>query len=249
MINTLATKVSPRRAFDFETDSQNRVFLGIPHLPRVIDALSTIMWPSMTSSKGDALGSSDDPRAVLRSQSTLEAIIDRDPLAILQALQELDTEFSFGEELDGEEAELFKEAYQSQFSSLSDSDSASPDLGEGLGFDFRTASPTEFNLANNPAGEDAFGLWSEFDPSIKKPKVSLGFEDDFTVFVSAPVDDVQVVDNDFSHLHLESPLDERATPDYKMLHSADQALFPHGEGSLYRSLGSTSDLGDPGSST
>ncbi|KAJ2934485.1 hypothetical protein H1R20_g2593, partial [Candolleomyces eurysporus] len=231
---------------------------GIPHLPRVIDALSTIMWPSMTSTKVEAQGYPDDPRVALRTQSTLEAIIDRDPLAILQALQELDSEFNFGEdELDGEDAELFKEAYQSH---LSDSDSnwtqspsdRSLDLGEG--FDFQTASPTEFNFADLDTNDDAFALWSQFGPGSttageKKPKVSLRFEDDFTVFVSAPVDDVKVVDEDFSHLHLESPLDDRATPDYKMLQSADQSLFPHGEGSLYRSLGSTSDLGDPGSST
>ncbi|KAJ2917034.1 hypothetical protein MD484_g3408, partial [Candolleomyces efflorescens] len=255
---------------------------GIPNLPRVIDALSTIMWPSMSSRKPDStaeglIGYPDDPRIALRTQSTLEAIIDRDPIAILQALQELDSEFDFGgeddDDLDGEDAELYKEAYQSYLSSISDESEPSnwtqspkdtiPDLGEE-GFNFRTASPTEFNFADlDPTSGDAFMLWSQLGgPAIpgtgsnadKKPKVSLRFEDDFTVFVSAPPmdDDLKVVDDDFSHLHLEleSPSgDDRATPDYKMLHSADSSLFPHGGGSLYHSLGSTSDLGDPGSST
>ena len=147
-------------------------FLGIPHLPRVIDALSTIMWPSMTSIKVDREGYPSDPRAALRTQSTLEAIIDRDPIAILQALQELDSEFNFGDdELDGEDAELFKEAYQSHLSSISDeSDSnwtqsprdTSPELGEM--FNFRATSPTEFNFADLDTSGDAFALWSQFGP-------------------------------------------------------------------------------------
>ncbi|KAF6755821.1 hypothetical protein DFP72DRAFT_895318 [Ephemerocybe angulata] len=240
---------------------------GIPGLPRVIDALSTIMWPSM-SSDADTFKDGDPLR-----QDTLEAIVNRDPLAIMQALEELDSEFSFQSDedvanyLEGEEAVLYKAAldqYSSHdisldtnASSISTSDSSYADWTQNTStirrgpplefgsledilnrFSQRTASPTELRLDGD--GDEAFGMFKDGS----KAKASLGFEDDFTAYVSPPLEDgVSVLDDDFSHLHVDTSSTGSSTPDYKPLQSSDQSHFLH-TGSLYHSLGSTSDLGN-----
>lgn len=119
-----------------------------------------------------------------------------------------------------------------------------------------TASPTTditlsaFNSSlrdRNDIDDDAFGMFTEAYSGGARTKTSLGFDDDFTVYVSPPLeDDVKVLHDDFSNLHLELSDVGSAPPSpshsYDQLRSSDQALFPE-SASLYRSLGSTSDLG------
>lgn len=247
--------------------------IDVPRLPRVVDALSTIMWPSMSTTTP----SSQEPSSLPNErQATLDEIIYRDPMAILQALEELDSEFNFGAGSEGfdDEAALYKDVFQGPFNSMSstspssDRDTLSSEpLGMGnpvfslnmdrLGFRRQasfdslatpTFSDSPVNERSNSADE-AFGM---FTSGSDNPKSSLGFEDDFAVYVSPPhafdfdddaFNDVKVLDDDFTQLRLDaSSPSGRSTPDYDMLHSSAQSHFPHNR-PLYRSLGSTSDLG------
>jgi hypothetical protein len=74
----------------------------------------------------------------------------------------------------------------------------------------------------------------EFEtPGHKTPDGSLGFDDDFTVFVSAPAADLHDShDNDFGH----------SSPEMTTRNLSVALVPPHGD--LYRSLGSVSDFGD-----
>ncbi|TEB40065.1 hypothetical protein FA13DRAFT_1769698 [Coprinellus micaceus] len=226
----------------------------VPRLPRVIDALSTIMWPSMSTQTP----SSQDPYPLPHErQPTLEEIINRDPMAILQALEELNSEFNLGgtsESLDDETA-LYKDALEVNrwvwgtpvFNLNLDQ------LGLGQPTPFEPLETPRFpesplNGCSN-SSDEAFGV---FRSASDNHKASLGFEDDFAVYLSPPdapdVDDdafdgVKVLDDDFSHLRIDpSSSSGRSTPDFNMLHSSDQSHFPHNS-PLYRSLGSASDLG------
>jgi hypothetical protein len=257
----------PKSAYELTSTSAD-----VPRLPRVIDALSTIMWPSMSTQTP----SSQDPYPLPHErQPTLEEIINRDPMAILQALQELNSEFNFGgtsESLDDETA-LYKDALEGRFislpsTSISDRDTlTSEPLGMGnpvfnLNLDqLGLGQPTSFEPLETPrfpesplngrsnSSDEAFGV---FRSASDNHKASLGFEDDFAVYLSPPdapdVDDdafdgVKVLDDDFSHLRIDpSSSSGRSTPDFNMLHSSDQSHFPHNS-PLYRSLGSASDLG------
>lgn len=242
--------------------------IDVSRLPRVVDALSTIMWPSM-STNTPSQESSSLPH---ERQATLEEIINRDPMAILQALEELDSEFNFGAGGGGleDEAALYKDVLQGSFNSLSSSPPFSDRetlsneplgmgnpvfnlnldglrLGERPSFDYLktpTFSDSPVDERSNSTDE-AFGM---FTSASDNPKSSLGFEDDFAVYVSPPHaldfddEDVKVLDDDFSQLRLDSPSSGRSTPDYHMLHSSTQSNFSNNS-PLYRSLGSTSDLG------
>ena len=202
------------------------------------------MWPTMSSAPpgdddDDTLADTSDPRAALRTQATLEAIVNRDPLAFIQALEELDAEFNF--DFDDEEKEIFKEALQANeyaSSPTSDLDESSLQWAESS-FDsstnplFQIASPIAIDLGG---ANDAFGIFA----GANEKQVSLGFEDDFSVFVSAPPrdddDGFKLVDHDFSHLRFDESRSGSTTPEGHLLRAGEHA------GSLYHSLGSSSDL-------
>ena len=192
-------------------------------------------------------------------------------MAILQALEELDSEFNFGgigQSLD-DETTLYKDALEGRYTSLpstsiSDRDTLTSEplgmgnpvfnlnldqLGSGQSTSFEPLATPMFSESplneRSNSSDEAFGMFKTASDSYK---ASLGFEDDFAVYLSPPdaveVDDgVKVLDDDFSHLRIDpSSSSGRSTPDYNMLHSSDQAHFPHNS-PLYHSLGSTSDLG------
>ncbi|KAJ6605683.1 hypothetical protein B0H10DRAFT_1886599 [Mycena sp. CBHHK59/15] len=166
---------------------------GIPGLPRVLDALSTIMWPSMQARSKPH--SSGRPRAARRNLDWVQD--SQDDLSPLGGVvrggnkkqEELEALTRWLEEDDG--AATREDPWRSAANSTV------------------SASPTEMS------GTVFADRGQEF-----------GFDDDFTVFVSAPAaapEDVDAEDVDDS---LDSPI----------------RLGPPGAGPLYLSLGSALDL-------
>ncbi|TFK24942.1 hypothetical protein FA15DRAFT_655477 [Coprinopsis marcescibilis] len=221
---------------------------GTPHLPRVLDALSTFMWPSMTTNNDFNSQTSPtlpDARAVLRSQSTLEHIINRDPMAILHALEELDSEFNFnGDDSDSDEYhETLRELVSLEKGTKAETFADPLSFDDKINDDFlRTSSPTVFDDDDGFSSPNDLSKPFGISEGYLKPKISIGFEDDFSAFVTAPPEDgdVKKLGQGISHIELHSG---RSSPDYDLLHSSDQSEFTQ-SGSLYRSLGSVSDLGD-----
>jgi hypothetical protein len=174
------------------------------------------------------------PRSQVRSQPTLEHIINRDPFAILQALEELDTEFGFDDSNeDAEYHETLKElaAMEQEFPD------AAPSFSSLDADDAMTSSPTEEESSLSSDLSKPFGL---SDASVKH-KVSLRFDDDFSAFVTAPPEDDHSPSKDLARLEISAGRD---SPDYDSLLSADPSSPFNQSGSLYHSLGSVSDLGD-----
>ncbi|TFK74839.1 hypothetical protein BDN72DRAFT_634880 [Pluteus cervinus] len=178
---------------------------GIPHLPRVLDALSTIMWPSMQSREqgGPSRGRDLVDWAQVshdNSLSAVEGVVSDSSKSLsagaLNMRREMEELAKWLEEDEPSRDDPWK------FAATSGAATSSP-----------TEVGTEFNFCNAA--------------TIREP--SLRFEDDFTVFVSAPPE-------------LELDPSGRSTPD---ISASATSLQPALAGSLYNSLGSASDLGEP----
>ncbi|KAH6912643.1 hypothetical protein BKA70DRAFT_769606 [Coprinopsis sp. MPI-PUGE-AT-0042] len=207
---------------------------GIPNLPRVLDALSAFMWPSMSTQTVPDEDEEGSPRSQVRSQPTLEHIINRDPFTILQALEELDTEFGFD---DSNEDDEYHETLKELAAMEQEFPDPPPSFPSMIADDTMTSSPTEEGTGPSSDLSKPFGL---SEVSLKH-KVSLRFDDDFSAFVTAPPDDNHTPSKDLAPLQTHSG---RESPDYDRLHSADPWSPFSQSGSLYHSLGSISDLGD-----
>ncbi|KAG2009569.1 hypothetical protein CC2G_012487 [Coprinopsis cinerea AmutBmut pab1-1] len=238
------------------TRARNEDEDGVPHLPRVLDALSAFMWPSMSTntdlphndnnnntvdgSDTDSPSSSQhtSPRPP-RHQPTLDHIINRDPFAILQALEELDAEFNFGE--DNEDGTGGYHETLKQLAMLEAESKAAGIMTDSPPSGFTDLSRTT-NAPNQNQNSDLSIPFGLSETRSLKPKISIGFEDDFSAFVTAPPeDDDNELRKDFAAVQIHSG---RTSPDYDLLLSADPAGDFASRGSLYRSLGSMSDLGD-----
>ncbi|KAF7346440.1 hypothetical protein MSAN_01872000 [Mycena sanguinolenta] len=167
--------------------------LGIPGLPRVLDALSTIMWPSMQAkAKPTTFGVSRLARRDDGFEWATRAVSQDDDLS-LSPIKKLTRGGSREQEME----ELTRW--------LEEDDGSREDP-------WRAAA-----VASSPTDIDA--------PESANSK-GFGFDDDFTVFVSAPpVEQSQDPDDSFE---LDSPIEER--------------LGAPGTGPLYLSLGSGLDL-------
>ncbi|KJA17450.1 hypothetical protein HYPSUDRAFT_46397 [Hypholoma sublateritium FD-334 SS-4] len=251
----------------------------IPRLPRVIDALSTIMWPSMQSSRSTkeprpsaAISSASMARREWERDSIMDELlsvsgisgISRSDLRHSPATGAADSEH--GPDTDDDEIDALFSPYvfnsNAHFSGPSPLIQASTTQKEHL-----VASPTEITAAASPFGLHAAAFGA---PNADARQVSLAFEDDFTVFVSAPAEDVASagagagtkswngldLDLDLAHVGFAAddatPLatafaDSVVTGD--SLGARNAGLTPvraqgRGRGGgLYRALGSVSDFG------
>jgi len=167
-------------------------FTGIPHLPRVIDALSTIMWPSMETKTHTRIRKSQ-PGAQSRAQSSVCTYLD------------WTTGSGFRDSVDMREEINALERW------LED------DLVGGKVKNDDPWSTTSEPITGRVTGSP--------EPEEGMPKETVGFDDDFTVFVSAPAVG-NVIEEDQS-FEAESPISGTLAPSVS-----------------YRSLGSVSDFGE-----
>ncbi|EDR13708.1 uncharacterized protein LACBIDRAFT_308990 [Laccaria bicolor S238N-H82] len=203
---------------DIEDDSDD-----IPHLPRVLDALSTIMWTSMTQNKSP--GTPEAMKGVkYRGQySTLEEIINRDPADLIAALEEVTNE-----PIGLKDKDLVKrnEALLAELRATSDTWQSA---GGGDAWQYAASSGHIVSSPTDMETMSPFGVLAESSPNEDR-KVSVGFDDDFTVFVSAPAP-------------LETIQEASGLSTPELFHGPSKGLAPVDAGDFYRSLGSVSDFG------
>lgn len=200
----------------------------VPSLPRVLDALSTIMWPSMqprsmsgkrklasTLSSDSAQGGSDNAKRQWERDSIVEELLS---VSGISGISGRDSRIvgsgGEGDENDDTDDELNGAPFSPyDFSGTRSAGSKptfdpSPSIGItpsetrtwsafsspaiGVSTDTRgkiSLSPTDID-ATTPFGTRgpsfADGADSNLSVEATKKKISIGFEDDFTVFVSAP---------------------------------------------------------------
>ncbi|EGN98317.1 hypothetical protein SERLA73DRAFT_74545 [Serpula lacrymans var. lacrymans S7.3] len=236
---------------------------GIPGLSRIIDALSTIMWPSMVQNS----------KAVGRTSRMLGApfIGDEEELSTL-----INTSGSFDTHEQKAQAQVQREALErwlEEGGSESDSDN-----DEMLGVEHNGSSRFESSTSHNddqdmwgpatsgsrtPHPEDQ-SHHSGFPPTTGVSASEFGFEDDFTVFLSAPsvsslplpqpspsvpssasnqaasIPESSSFGSTYSFESPAKPKSGRSTPTMD-----DGFLAPHSySGIAYKSLGSVSDFGE-----
>ncbi|OCH90911.1 hypothetical protein OBBRIDRAFT_887349 [Obba rivulosa] len=172
---------------------------SVPGLPRVVDALSTIMWPSIVQSES-TLRRKSRARELLdwakqeEADDGLRALIASDSTAGVSNSDSLPAGDVKKSRMQREMEELEKWLEEEDTRRTSD--------------DVRAWTGSEAQTSGFPT------------PTIRTPTGDIGFDDDFSDFVSAPV------------AHSSANLD--ASP---------QRLVPTHTGASYRSLASTSDVG------
>jgi hypothetical protein len=176
-------------------------FSGIPRIPRIIDALSTIMWPSMETKTKKA------------SKNVQEK--DRDFLDWARSSQ------------DDRSSEIEEPLNRSDTASLGSTRSRvreMQELARWLEEDNSVGGGDPWAAAASSTGISLSPAAMDFE-NRETPDSDLRFDDDFTVFVSAPAVDL----DDGSYNNSGPPSPDLST------------LVPHVD--LYRSLGSVSDFG------
>ncbi|KAF8158084.1 hypothetical protein B0H34DRAFT_674567 [Crassisporium funariophilum] len=261
----------------------------IPHLPRVLDALSTIMWPSMKSAKKtNAKPTGLDAKSKREHDAILEELLSHDSGVSPSSLNvNVDAKDAYAEgegDLLAQMQEIVKASGQQKRSAAACFAANNPpsSMDSPLSpFDFDAASKRlPLQLQTNAASKQrpwlsAQSSWNTFSSSssttslglggdgdiIASPtdtemdtrtpfgtrgpsaageerggKFSLGFEDDFTVFVSAPA--------------VATPDPSNATPSALETPGLNNVPSTSGLGPAsarvgypYRSLGSVSDFG------
>ncbi|KAI6114192.1 hypothetical protein F5141DRAFT_1002006 [Pisolithus sp. B1] len=217
-------------------------FEGIPGVPRIMDALGTVMWPSMVqrTTRHDNLG--HQGRTPLPKS-------DRNIAAILRGCQPLSHDTGMRKELE----EL--ERWLSEDTSVIDAETGEPTAG-------RAVDP--WNAVVTP-GHTTPHASIEASSGSRPSTPQSGFDDDFTAFVSAPPpsdaattaprSSLQDQFHDTPHPASTSfsstfSFDSAAsTPVLEGRTSFDTNLLTpgnasYGNGVSYRSLGSVSDFGD-----
>ena len=162
---------------------------GVPGLPRVIDALSTIMWPSMVQSK-QTRNRKSKARELLdwareeEENDGLRALVDLDSSSAADHAADIarvsaDRRSRMQREMDElerwlEEEEVLRAAEDPW---INISPSEVPDESNGL--------VDPLGMTTSPLGMEPPERWAGMPLVSNTPQPS-GFEDDFTVFVSAP---------------------------------------------------------------
>ncbi|KAJ3572948.1 hypothetical protein NP233_g2752 [Leucocoprinus birnbaumii] len=215
-VNAALDSADPREERDNDEEDE---FDGIPNLPRVLDALSTIMWPSMKGrDKGAKLG---------------KGLVQRDPS--LFDWDAGDGSFSSVNELvatSSSQLSVQMSRKQNEMDELArwlendvrDGDREDP-WRLAARSDAMVASPTEVNLSSVTSREK----YQELAGTSEYPEFAK-FDDDFTVFVSPPPAEET------------SGQSGRSTPVEDELEGQD-GLMPPGGLISYNSLGSVSDFG------
>ncbi|KAF8889984.1 hypothetical protein CPB84DRAFT_1849207 [Gymnopilus junonius] len=249
------TRTSMREADDID----------IPGLPRVFDALSTIMWPSMRTPaekvKGKAKTTTGGSSSTTKIAHHEERILIMEELLSVSEIsglggwtgsvligqeeeevevvegggegdEELGTpvEFNYGFERRGDAPWLTGSGSGSGMSRRQMPGQGNLSLastgGEGRGE--LTASPTDMNSLS------PFGFGEMAENGQQKTSISMGFEDDFTVFVSAPP--LGAASNT-------SVAEGEEEGDHAFKGGLGHDLHLHAGLNPYRSLGSVSDFG------
>jgi hypothetical protein len=212
-----------------ENLTHNYCNAGVPGLPRVIDALSTIMWPSMVQTHGtrdrksrtrdlldwarqegdDGLLDSDSSTAD-HTSSSITGVGANQKGRIQREIEELERWL--------EEDEVPRVSDQPWITVSSTDDVGSHLLIDPLGM---TTSPMGLNSPYTTP-------WTGMELVSETTHQQSGFDDDFTVFVSAPA---------------AAGPSGRSTPNTSL---DSDMLDPMHTGASYTSLASVSDFGDRG---
>ena len=225
----------------------------IPHLPRVLDALSTIMWPSMRSAPSSS-GLDSEPKRECDSILAELLAHDHGSMTSPASHRESEDEDDLMEQMRG----LLRGGERKVKDDINMSD-----FGENDTLKISTAgeniphaqlpwlvtsskagdsifSPIEsISLSHNDTATSPFEIDEDLAAKLTN-KFSIGFEDDFTVFVSAPNNQEGETTPDAMSYHrkqrdiVESPMPSA---------TASSTLKPWRVLERYQSLGSVSDFG------
>ncbi|KAG6849935.1 hypothetical protein H0H93_003464 [Arthromyces matolae] len=192
---------------DFENDPWSNE--EMPGIERVVDALSTIMWPSMKSTTKS------------KAQDKSPLVRERERVLLDWAYSSQDSNLSAVIDVDRVHSEVENSkktrALQREME----------DLTRWL----EEEKPFRDDPWNGHVNHGAMSTSPTSMEFVNGQKEKFGFDDDFTVFVSAPLEDP-------------TDISGRSTPDADALtHYDDQSLSGLHVGSLYRALGSVSDFG------
>lgn len=181
------------------------------------------MWTSMTQNK-----SPDIPEVMkgvkYRGQYfTLEEIVNRDPADLVAALQEVTSE-----PIGLKDKDLVKknEALLAELRVTTDTWQSA---GGGYAWQYAASSGHIVSSPTDMETMSPFGVLAE-SLANEDRKVSVGFDDDFTAFVSAPAP-------------LETIQEASGLSTPELFHGPSKGLAPVHAGDFYRSLGSVSDFG------
>ncbi|KAL1742262.1 hypothetical protein HDZ31DRAFT_43612 [Schizophyllum fasciatum] len=230
---------------------------GIPRLPRVVDALSTIMWPSMQPRAARSLDwTQGSPDTSLALDTSLESLSPDPPTSLTSPLYPPPTPDAH--RLHREMAALERWLETDDFDFDDDPWRFGASAGGAAGG------------VSSPLSEESLSAFGARTPGAAQTagagQSPAGFDDDFTVFVSAPPQEARDAprpdpDTSFeSHASLESTADASFASQasftahtsfdapfpfpFDSTRSRSNSLAPHAAGPFYHSLGSVSDFGD-----
>ncbi|KAK0221925.1 hypothetical protein IW262DRAFT_1493652 [Armillaria fumosa] len=196
---------------------------GIPSLPRVLDALSTIMWPSMQTSQKST-------PTTTRSQQGNDAFLDWAQLSFDNSLDEDNLVTPTSGWQSDHRKRLHKEMNELAKWLQEEGEELKDDNDDPWKVTGSITSPTEID-------DD---MWGTREKSTVKTGVVDAFDDDFSVFVSAPAE------TETRQRYTVETADNKVSFDASFDSSFDfDRLGPSPLGMTYHALGSGSDLGDP----
>ncbi|KAK0503927.1 hypothetical protein EDD18DRAFT_481625 [Armillaria luteobubalina] len=207
-----------------QTEEIEGISNGIPSLPRVLDALSTIMWPSMKTSQKStrtATRSQQGNDTFLNwAQLSFDNSLDEDNLVTPTSGQQSDQRTRLHKEMN----ELAKWLQEEGEELRNDNDDPWKVIGP-------ITSPTRI---------DNDDVWGTREKSTVGRGVVDAFDDDFSVFVSAPAE------TETRQRYTAETANNKASFNTSFDSSFDfDRLGPSPLGMTYHALGSGSDLGDP----
>lgn len=196
---------------------------GIPSLPRVLDALSTIMWPSMQTSQKST-------RTATQSRQGNDAFLDWAQLSFDNSLDEDSLVTPTSGQQSDHQTRLHKEMNELSKWLQEEGEELTKDNDDPWKVTGAITSPTEI---------DDDDVWGSREKSTVKTGVVDAFDDDFSVFVSAPAETEtrqQYTIETANKVSFDTSFDSSFDFD---------RLGPSPLGMTYHALGSGSDLGDP----
>ncbi|KAF7985561.1 hypothetical protein HWV62_3825 [Athelia sp. TMB] len=228
-LSSLGFEFVDANAPDLEARDIDEMAQGVPGLPRVIDALSTIMWPTMVQSQATTARKS-------RARELLDWARDEEEDDGLRALvdpidEDNDTTVASSPLVDkGIKSRMQREMEELE-RWLEDEEALRATEDPWILPSNEQSHEDPLGIAESPLGlRPPTGSISAWVSHTGESSASSGFDDDFTVFVSAPP----------AESRMPQPVVEvpsgRSTPDTDLLN-------PMHTGASYRSLGSVSDFG------
>lgn len=223
----------------------------IPHLPRVLDALSTIMWPSMKSGGRGSGGGGLGEKSKRERDSILEELLAHDGGTMSASHRDSEDEAELMEQMQdllrSEELKARGGGDASNLPNFRQSGVSTEGLHLQLPWLTQNSGKTEGSIfsaidrlsMSPPTVTEETSPFEEHQDGQATGKFSLGFEDDFTVFVSAPARNYQEGEMTPDGMSFQKQQDtfesSSAIP--------NTTLEPGSAGLRYQSLGSVSDFG------